>query len=263
MLSALLTLLGLVGGSFVGVVSARGPVRWGLIEGDSRSFVTGRSACDACGRRLGPLDLVPVLSFLVLRGRCRSCGARIPRRDLVIEMLGGAAGLIAALAFLPSVGTALAALVFLLSVLGAAAVDAETGYLPDALTGAATWTALVASALGIGGAPPAAAVLGAAVGYLALRLVADGYAVLRGREGLGLGDAKLLAAGGAWLGPLALPFVVLAAALAGLVAVALRPGRLDADASLRFGPYLAAGIALMAVIVAVLPGRIVPAWPLP
>ena len=64
MLSALLVLLGLVGGSFAGVVAARGPARWGLIEGETESFVTGRSACDSCGRKLGARDLAPVASFL-------------------------------------------------------------------------------------------------------------------------------------------------------------------------------------------------------
>ena len=264
MLSALLTVLGLLIGSFVGVVAARGPARWGLVEGDSdESFVTGRSRCASCGRTLAWFELIPLVSFAALRGRCRRCGAPIPRRDLLIEALGGAAGLACGIAFLPDIGTALAALCFLLLLLAAATVDAETGYLPDALTLPAVWLGLVTAAVGVGGTSASGAVLGAATGYAALRLIADGYAALRGREGLGRGDAKLLAAGGAWLGPLALPLVLLLAALAGLAAVTLRAGAVRADTELRFGPYLAGGIAGVALLAGALPGRVVPAWPLP
>ena len=265
MLSALLALLGLLLGSFVGVVAARGPAVWGLVEAGpaSEGFVTGRSVCAACGVRLAWFDLVPLLSFAALRGRCRRCGAPIPRRDLAVEASGGLIGLLCALAFLPNVAAALAAMAFLLLLLGAAAIDAETGFLPDAMVLPALWGALLTSIAGLSSAPPGAAILGAAMGYGALRIVADGYALLRRREGLGRGDAKLLAAAGAWLGPLALPFVLLTASLAGLLAVALRPGRPQGDDALRFGPYLAAGTALLVLIDGVLPGRVVPAWPGP
>ena len=265
MLSALLTLLGLLLGSFAGVVAARGPAVWGLVEVDSppSSFVTGRSVCAACAARLAWFDLIPLLSFAALRGRCRRCGAPIPRRDLAIEAAGGFIGLLCALAFLPSVAGALAATAFLLLLLAAATVDAETGFLPDALVLPAIWGALLASVVGLTSARPGAAILGAAIGYGVLRIIADGYARLRHREGLGRGDAKLLAAAGAWLGPLALPFVLLAASLAGLLAVALRPGTPRGDDALRFGPYLAAGTALLVLIDGVLPGRVVPAWPGP
>ena len=266
MLSALLTALGLALGSFVGVVAARGPASWGLVPSTPDGpdgFLTGRSRCEACGRTLAWFDLVPLLSFAALRGRCRCCGAAIPRRDLLAEALGGAAGLVCALVLMPDIPATLALLGFLLLLLAAALIDDRTGYLPDALTLPAVWLALLAAALGVGGTGAAGAILGAAAGYGALRGIADAYAALRGREGLGRGDAKLLAAGGAWLGPLALPLVLLLAAVAGLAAVLLRRSPVTAATELRFGPYLAASIALASLLAAALPGRVVPAWPVP
>ena len=261
-----LATLGALGGSVLNVVIHRGPVVWGLTDAppthDGRYDLSWpRSHCPACARTLAPWELVPTASWVALRGRCRTCGARISPRYPGVEAAGLALGILAALVY-PG-AAALPALLFLLLVLGAAMVDAETGYLPDALTGAALWTALLASAAGLS-TPPAAAIIGAAAGYLSFRAIGDGYASLRGRDGLGRGDAKLLAAGGAWLGPLALPLVVFAAAIAGL-AFALATGRRDAAAEVRFGPFLGAGIGLAALTTAALPdtlsGRVVPAWP--
>lgn len=254
-------LLGALGGSVLNVVVHRGPSVWGLTDELPREgrydLAWPRSHCPACERTLAPWELVPIASWLALRGRCRTCGARISPRYPLLETMGLALGVLAALAY-PG-AAALPALLFLLVVLGAAAVDAETGYLPDALTGLALWTALLASAAGLS-VPPGAAIIGAAAGYLAFRLIGDGYATLRGRDGLGRGDAKLLAAGGAWLGPLALPLVVFAAAIAGL-AFALATGRREGAAEVRFGPFLAAGIGLASLIIVMLPGRVVPVWP--
>ena len=259
--TVLLGVLGLLGGSVLNVVVHRGPALWGLAEapeGEGRyDLAWPRSHCPACKRTLAPWELIPLASWLALRGRCRTCGAAIGARYPLLEALGLACGLLAALAH-PG-PAALPALLFFLLVLGAAAVDAETGYLPDALTGPATWTALLTAAFGLG-APPVAAITGAAAGYLAFRGVSGAYEAARGREGLGRGDAKLLAAGGAWLGPLALPVVVFAAALAGL-SFALATGRREASSELRFGPFLGIGIAFAALITTVLPGRVVPPWP--
>ena len=253
--------LGTLGGSVLNVVIHRGPAAWGLAEGPAREgrydLAWPRSHCPACARTLAPWELVPIASWLILRGRCRTCGARISARYPAVEAAGLALGVLAALAY-PGAAGLFALLVFLL-VLGAALIDAETGYLPDALTGPALWAALLASAVGLS-VPPGAAILGAAAGYLSFRAVGDAYASLRGRDGLGRGDAKMLAAGGAWLGPLALPLVVFAAAVAGL-AFALATGRREASAEVRFGPFLAAGIGLAALVTAALPGRVVPAWP--
>ena len=264
-LTIALAVLGLLGGSVLNVVAHRGPRLWGLTDapdggGDSEDrydLFAPRSHCPACGRTLSPVELIPLLSWIGLRGRCRTCGARIGARYPAMEAAGLGAGVLCAFAY-PG-AAALPALLFCLLILGAAVIDAETGYLPDALTGPAVWTALLASAFGLG-APPAAAILGAAAGYLAFRAIAAAYEGARGREGLGRGDAKLLAAGGAWLGPLALPLVVFAAAAAGL-AFALATGRREGGDAVRFGPFLAAGILLAIGVVAALPGRVVPAWP--
>ena len=260
-----LAVLGALGGSVLNVVVHRGPTVWGLTDAPARAgrydLSWPRSHCPACARTLAPWELVPILSWLALRGRCRTCDARISPRYPTLEAIGLAWGLLAALSY--PAPAALPALVFLLLVVGAAAVDAETGYLPDALTGPALWVGLLASAAGLT-VPPAAAIIGAATGYLSFRGIAAAYQAARGQEGLGRGDAKLLAAGGAWLGPFALPLVVFAAAVAGL-AFALATGRREASAAVRFGPFLAAGIALGIFTVAAVPdtlsGCVVPAWP--
>jgi prepilin signal peptidase PulO-like enzyme (type II secretory pathway) len=264
---SLFILAGLLGASFLNVVIHRGPTIWGLTGGESDaglSLAAPRSHCPGCRRTLGPLELVPLASFLAQRGRCRGCGGTIPKRYPLVEAAGGIAGALAVLAFF-DIATATLALALFLCLIAAAVIDAETGYLPDALTGLALWLGLLASVAGA--LPPPAAILGAALGYLAFRLIGDAYAGLRGREGLGRGDAKLLAAGGAWLGPFALPLLVLLAALGGLAAVGLRAARgeaVGAGTPLRFGPFLAGATAFLLLARGLAPGlfgRVVPAWP--
>ncbi|MBB4657629.1 prepilin peptidase [Parvularcula dongshanensis] len=250
LIAALLGLAGLLGGSFANVVAHRGPVLWGFANRPERA--TGRydlawpgSHCPSCGHGLGPAELVPVLSYLALRGRCSACGARIAPRYLLLEALGGLAGLSAGLLF--PVPFAFFVLALLLLLMTAAAVDSETGYLPDALTGPALWLGLLVSATGVG-LDPGAAIFGAALGYVALRGVEEAYRALRGREGLGRGDAKLLAAGGAWLGPGSLPFIVLLAAFSALVVIGAQAARgrsVEGGTEVRFGPYLAGAIAAL------------------
>lgn len=199
----------------------------------------GRSRCPACGARLGPLDLVPLLSWLALRGRCRHCGAPIGAWYPLVELAAAAIGAIA-LAALPAPEAWLAAVLgwWLLAL---AAIDLLTWLLPDALTLPLVVAGLLVA---LWGEPaltsPAGAAIGAAAGYLTLAGIALAYRRLRGREGLGLGDAKLLAAAGAWLGPERLPTTVLAAALLGLAfALLARRGELAPETALPFGPALA------------------------
>ncbi|WP_431267087.1 prepilin peptidase [Dankookia sp. P2] len=219
-------------GSFLGVLIRRLP--------EGRPVALARSACDACGTPLGARDLVPLGSYLALRGRCRACGAPIGGFHLAVELAALAIAGIAALV-LPDDAAALwlgCALGWTL--LALAWIDWDHLYLPDALTLPlvpagllATWW-LVPWAL-------AAHATGAALGYAAFRGLALAYRRLRGREGLGQGDAKLLAVAGAWLGWQALPQMVLLAALAGLGLaglLALRRGGLDPAAPLPFGPCL-------------------------
>lgn len=208
-----------------------------------------RSRCESCGRALAPRDLVPIASYLLLRGRCRRCRARIAPAHLGAELAAVAIALATALAQ-PSVGggTAWPWLTCLLgwTLLALAWIDWEHLRLPDPLTLPLVLAGLGATWLLDPGAVTAHAAA-AALGYLALRGLALAYRALRGREGLGAGDAKLLAAAGAWIGLDALPFTVLGAALAGIaLALALRllGGTVTRETPLPFGPPLCAALWL-------------------
>jgi leader peptidase (prepilin peptidase)/N-methyltransferase len=234
-------------GSFLGTLVLRLP--------EGRPVLAGRSACPACGTRLGPRDLVPLLSWAILRGRCRQCGTLVPAFYPAIELaaLGvaiWAATVVGGVALLASclLGWGLLAL---------ALIDRRHFLLPDALTLPLLATGLGATALLDPPSLPAHAI-GAAGGYLAFAGIAALYRQVRRRDGLGLGDAKLLAAGGAWLGWSALPSVVLLAALLGILEVlAARLGGgapLAATRPIAFGTWLAAAIWLVWLYGPPLPG---------
>ena len=166
-----------------------------------------RSACDACGHALAPRDLIPLVSFLLLRGRCRYCGAKIGWFHPAIEL----AALTVAVAVFCADGPGWLAWIDAglgWALLAAAWIDAETFRLPDVITLPLILAGLAVTWLYEPGAiyNHAAA---AALGYGAFRLLDAAYHKLRHRSGLGQGDAKLLAAAGAWLGLAALPYVVL------------------------------------------------------
>ncbi|PCD02712.1 prepilin peptidase [Sphingomonas spermidinifaciens] len=221
----LLGVLGAVFGSFIAVIA----IRWPAGE-----RARGRSRCDACGETLGAGELVPVLSFVVQRGRCRRCGARIGRSHFIIELLGLTIGVVAGLVAPGVEGVAGAVFGWLLLALGA--IDLAAFWLPNRLVAALALTGL-ASALT---APPPIAdrLIGGAAGFGVLWLVAAAYRRLRGRMGLGGGDPKLFGSIGLWLGWRALPGVLLAACIIGLVcAVVLR---MRGDAKLPLGTLLAA-----------------------
>jgi leader peptidase (prepilin peptidase)/N-methyltransferase len=226
-------------GSFLGVLIRRLPAR--------RPVVFARSCCEACGAALASRDLVPVASYLALRGRCRMCRAPISGFHLQVELAAVAVVLIAA-AVDPAAAAAAAWWDCGLgwTLLALAWIDAMWMLLPDALT-------LPLLLAGLAAAWPDTAALtdraaGAAAGYLAFRAVAYGYRRLRGRVGLGAGDAKLLAAGGAWLGLGLLPALILGGALAGLafaLLAAARGRRLTAASAVPFGPGLALALWLL------------------
>lgn len=222
--------LGAIAGSFIATVLIRWPK--GLP-------ITGRSRCDSCDARLHALDLVPVLSWAALRGRCRGCGARIDMRHLAIELAAAAIGLVALLAHpLPlAAATALLGWWLLLT----AALDLEHHWLPDALTLPLIPLGLAAAWAGLG--PPLADRLaGAAIGWAALAGLAFLYRRLRGRDGMGGGDPKLMAALGAWVGAWQLPALLLGAGLLGLAAVLamrLRGAPVAATTRLPLGTLLA------------------------
>jgi leader peptidase (prepilin peptidase)/N-methyltransferase len=224
-------LLGAIVGSFLGAMLLRWP--------EGRSVARGRSVCDGCGRTLGPAELVPLLSYLLLRGRCRSCGSRIdPRQPMMEAAAAGIGALALGLHGLPlGAGTALLGWGLLIL----AALDAEHHWLPDLLTLPLALAGLAAGALALG--PPLGdRAIGAAAGFLVLAGIALLYRALRGREGLGGGDPKLFGAIGAWLGWTMLPFVLLGAGLAGLASLALkraRGERIAADDRLPLGTLMA------------------------
>ena len=221
-------------GSFLGVIVLRLP--------EGRGVVAGRSACPACGRALGAADLVPLASWALLRGRCRSCGAALGAFYPAIELAALAVALWS-VAVLPG-WLAHAGALLGWTLLALAEIDRRTTLLPDALT-----LPLIAGGLAVAAALPGEALadhlVGAAAGVLSLGAVAAGYAALRGREGLGLGDVKLFAAAGAWVGWQGLASVLLIAAATGLAVAllgALRRGRLAGTDALPFGPFLAFGL---------------------
>lgn len=178
----------------------------------------GRSACDSCAKPLGPAELVPVLSYAFARGRCRACGARIDPRHLGIELAAAAVGAAALWAQPGPAGLATALFGWWLLLL--AAIDVEHHWLPDKLTLPLVAAGLLAAWAGIGPGIEGR-LAGAAIGWAGLAAIRWGYQRLRGREGMGGGDPKLLGAIGAWLGAVQLPFVLLGAGLIGLAAIAL------------------------------------------
>jgi leader peptidase (prepilin peptidase)/N-methyltransferase len=218
-------------GSFLGVLILRLP--------EGRPVTTGRSACDHCGHRLGARDLVPFLSYLLSHGRCRHCGEAIGLFPVAVEAAAvGVAGWAAAAADGPGVWLAC---VLGWTLLTAAWIDLRTMILPDVLTLPLLLSGLVVTAA-ISPAALADHALAAALGYLVLFGTARAYRRLRGRDGLGLGDAKLLAALGAWLGLSSLPIVLVVAACAGLAAAGaamLFGKRVTASTAIPFGPCLA------------------------
>ena len=232
-ISAFLALLGAIVGSFVATLVVRWP--------EGRSVLFGRSACDGCGRTLSARDLVPLLSALVSRGRCRTCGARIDPVHWQVELacaLGGlSAGLVAA-----DPAQAVAGAVFCWLLVALAGLDWRKHWLPDRLI---ALLALAGVTAGVAGLAPDLfdRLVAGAAGFGSLWLIARGYRLFRGRDGMGGGDPKLFGAIGLWLGWRLLPSVLLLAGLLGLGIVLFRwlTGRAVArDDALPLGTLLAA-----------------------
>lgn len=218
-------------GSFLGVVIRRLPNR--------QPILWSRSKCEGCGATLTPRDLVPLISWALARGQCRRCGQPLGWFYPAVEIATLAVPLIAlAVDDVPRAGVDCLLGWWLLAL---AWIDLRDWLLPDLLT-----LPLIVAGLALGALLDPETVLdralGAALGYAALRMIAATYRMLRHREGLGEGDAKLLGAAGAWVGAMALPQVILLAALLALLAATvLRLGgvRLHAYSALPFGPPLA------------------------
>ncbi len=247
-------LLGLVVGSFLNVVIHRLPR---MMESEWRAQcaeLNGKeldaqapynlahpaSHCPQCQHRIRIWENIPLLSYALLRGRCSNCAAAISARYPAIEAACGllSAGVI--FQFGPTLAGA-AALIFVWVMLALSAIDIDTQLLPDSLTLPLLWAGLL---LNIGGTFTSltSAVTGAAIGYLSLWSVYWLFKLLTGKEGMGFGDFKLLAAIGAWLGWTMLPLVILLSSLVGaIVGISLMLFRShQRDTPIPFGPYLAA-----------------------
>ena len=218
-------------GSFLGVLIRRLP--------EGRLLVWSRSQCESCHAALTARDLVPVLSWLAWAGRCRRCGSVLGWFYPGVELAALAIAVIAVA--VDGMPRALLDCVLGWWLLALAWIDLRSWLLPDLLTLPLIVAGLVVAAPG----DPEKLVdraLGAALGYLVLEAIAAAYRFLRKAEGLGGGDAKLLAAAGAWVGATALPQVILEAALCALAVAGmlrLRGVRLTARSPLPFGPFIA------------------------
>ena len=209
-------------------------------ESKPYNLVVPRSRCPSCGHGITALENIPVLSWLVLRGKCSACSARISPRYPAVEIVAALAAGYAAWRYGFSLA-GLGAMAFCWVMIALTFIDLDTHLLPDDLTMPLLWGGLALN-LDASFAPLSSAVIGAIAGYLSLWIVYWAFKFATGKEGMGYGDFKLLAAIGAWLGWQALPLVVLLSSIVGAVAgisliVLTKHGR---DHPIPFGPYLAA-----------------------
>lgn len=253
--TAVCATLGLMVGSFLNVVIHRLPkmleLGWrqqcaelrGEPAGSASTYnlVAPRSACPHCGHAISASENIPVISYLLLRGKCKGCGAAISPRYPIIESISALLCGYAAWHFgfgMAAVG----ALLFIWALLALTAIDFDTQLLPDDITLPLLWTGLVFNLFN-NYTDLHSAVLGAIFGYLTLWGVYWLFKLVTGKEGMGYGDFKLLAALGAWLGWQMLPLIILSSSLVGATVgitliIAVKHGR---NIPIPFGPYLAGG----------------------
>ncbi len=205
------------------------------------NLVVPRSACPHCGHAISAVENIPVISYLFLRGKCAGCGTRISPRYPVVEAISGLLSAYAAWNF--GFGLAgLAAIVFVWALIALTFIDFDTQMLPDSITLPLLWLGIILNLNGAYTSLPHA-VIGAVAGYFILWSVYWLFKLATGKEGMGFGDFKLLAAIGAWLGWQMLPLVILLSSLVGAVVgitliVIAKHGR---NIPIPFGPYLAGG----------------------
>jgi leader peptidase (prepilin peptidase)/N-methyltransferase len=275
--AAIAGVFGLLIGSFLNVVIYRLPKmlerQWGaecaeftgqpVPEQEPFNLVVPRSRCRECGHMIRWYENIPVVSWLALRGKCSQCGTRISLRYPLVELV--TAGFFALCGWrwgLTAQATAWAAFAALLICLFL--IDMDTQILPDDLNYSLLWVGLLASALGWT-VPLPSAVWGAALGYLVFWAIFQAFKLLTGKEGMGYGDFKLLAALGAWLGSHYLLAIILLSSIVGAVIgiLLLAIGKLaNKDIPMPFGPYLAgAGLLALALSPATVPALLPFAFP--
>jgi len=254
---ASVVILGLVIGSFLNVVIHRLPVilknSWSrqcreLTEPERAdddatkqpfNLLRPASHCPSCGHRIRAIENIPVLSYIVLGGRCAACHTRIPLRYPVVELATALLSFFTALHFGYTQQTA-AALAFTWMIIPLCVIDYDEQLLPDCITLPLLWAGLALSLWGIF-IDSRESIVGAMAGYLSLWFVYHIFKLATGKEGMGYGDFKLLAAIGAWVGWKALPVVILLSsvvgAITGIVLITLK-GR-QRSQPIPFGPFLA------------------------
>ena len=247
------TALGLIVGSFLNVVILRLPrmmeQEWQrdcaelqdlpAPEQETLSLSRPASHCPGCKSPIKPWQNIPVVSYLVLRGRCAHCQRSIGLRYPAVELASGALSLAAAVTFGPS-ASLLTALLFIWVLIALTGIDIDTQLLPDNLTLPLLWLGLAANLFEVWADLPSA-VIGAMAGYLSLWSVYWLFKLVTGKEGMGFGDFKLLAALGAWFGWQALPLIILLSSFVGAaigITLVLVRGQ-DRNVPIPFGPYLA------------------------
>ncbi|QNF16426.1 prepilin peptidase [Aeromonas jandaei] len=203
------------------------------------NLMVPRSACPHCGHAITALENIPLLSWLWLKGRCSECQAPISARYPLVELLTALLSVAVAMVISPGWGT-LAALLLTWVLVALTFIDLDKMLLPDQLTLPLLWGGLLFNLIG-GFAPLADAVIGAMAGYLVLWSLYWAFKLLTGKEGMGYGDFKLLAALGAWLGWQALPIILLLSSLVGaIIGISLIALRKHHQGNpIPFGPYLA------------------------
>ena len=243
-LNVLAAITGLCAGSFINVVAFRLPVA--LLSGKLPNLTGPRSACPHCRKTIVWYDNIPVLSWCMLKARCRDCQSPISIRYPLTELVSGLTFLLLSYT-LPADYALLPSALFCVLLITLVQTDIRYKLLPDLLTYTLMWVGLLSSAGGIIPVDLPYAVTGAALGYLTLWLIRAVFHRIKKQEGLGLGDAKLLAALGAWTGPDQLPHLLLMASAGGLMFVLLAritTGR-DLRAALPFGPFLSLSGAII------------------
>ncbi len=250
-------LLSLIIGSFLNVVILRLPmmmehawrrecqemlesdVTFSNRSGEPVSLMHPPSTCPKCGHLIRAWENVPVISYLVLRGRCAQCREPISARYPVVESLTAVLSVVVAVRF-GATPVTVAMLILTWSLVALAIIDIDHQLLPDSITLPLLWLGLIINSGGLI-VPLEQSVWGAILGYLSLWSVYWGFKLLTGKDGMGYGDFKLLAAAGAWLGWKALPVIIILSSFAGAViglCLILIMGR-DRNVPIPFGPYLA------------------------
>ncbi|MCL9781037.1 A24 family peptidase [Vibrio sp. S4M6] len=255
MFTILATIFGLIIGSFLNVVIARLPK---MMEQEWRdecaesfpeykitptanpiSLSSPRSNCPKCGTKLRIIDNIPIISWLMLKGKCHHCQQSISARYPIVELLSAVMSYVVAVRFGAS-WYAIAVIVLTFALIAATFIDFDTLLLPDQITLPLMWLGIMLALWHISPVSLYDSVLGAISGYLFLWFLYWAFKLITGKEGMGYGDFKLLAALGAWLGWQYLPIVILLSSVVGLIfgLIQLRLQSKGHDHAFPFGPYL-------------------------